>query len=172
MSKMNFLNNVLDVIFFTLIICLFFTGYNGHNFQWFVTFFTVELFIILTGVFVYYKIIGKTKIYNNFTTHFKLKYSGNLNELINDFITCDLYFHKQIGSCYIFSSKRFCWHNQKFCVEKINDFLQIQCNQYSFNQLKQHPASFILTGKVHFCTKNKENNSYDEFKPIFFDKGK
>ncbi|MDP5021289.1 MAG: hypothetical protein NWP91_06130, partial [Rickettsiaceae bacterium] len=59
-----------------------------------------------------------------------------------------LYFYEQIGTCYIFSTKRRLWHNQRFFVEKINDVLHITCDQYSLNQLKQHPASFLLTEKI------------------------
>ena len=168
MNKVNFLNNVLEVIFLTFAICLFITGYNGHSFQWFVAFFTVELFIILTGMFIYYRIIGRTKNHKNFTTHFKLTYLGNLSGLVNDFTTCDLYFHKQIGSCYTFSSKRRLWHNQMFFVEKINDVLHITCDQYSLNQLKQHPASFVFGGKVNHVKHNNTDNSNDNFTPIIF----
>jgi len=166
-NKIVFLNNVLEAIFLMLVICVVFTFYEGQSLEWFITFASIELFIILTGMFIYYRIIGRTKNYKNFTTHFKLTYLGNLNELINDFITCDLYFHKQIGDCYTFSSKRRLWHNQMFFVEKIKDVLYVTCDQYSLNQLKQHPASFILTGKVNLMSEDKADNSNNEFTQLF-----
>lgn len=172
MNKIVFLNNVLEAIFLMLVICVVFTFYEGGSFEWFVSFASIELFIMLTGMLIYYRIIGRIKNYENFTTHFKLTYLGNLNELINDFITCELYFHKQIGNCCAFSSKRFLWRNQMFFVEKINDVLYVTCDQYSLNQLKQHPASFILTGKVNLVKQDKANNSNNEFSPIIFDKTK
>ena len=168
MNKIVFLNNVLEAIFLMLGICLVLTVYEGRSFEWFLAFASIELFIILTGMFMYYR----TKNYKNFTTHFRLTYLANLNELINDFITCDLYFHRQIGDCYTFSSKRRLWHNQMFFVEKIHDILHITCDQYSLNQLKQHPASFVLTGKVYYSANNQEDNSNGEISPIIFNQEK
>ena len=172
MNKVVFLNNVLEAIFLMFAICVVFTFYEGQSFEWFITFASIEVFVLLVGMFIYYRIIGRTKNYENFTTHFKLTYLGKLGELINDFNTCDLYFHRQIGDCYTFSSKRRLWHNQMFFVEKIKDVLYVTCDQYSFNQLKQHPASFILTGKVNLMNEDKADNSNNELASVVFDKTK
>ena len=59
-----------------------------------------------------------------------------------------------------------------FFVEKIHDILHITCDQYSLNQLKQHPASFVLTGKVYYSANNQEDNSNGEISPIIFNQEK
>lgn len=169
MNKIKFLNDAIETIFLLITLSLVLTIYNDESFTWFITFLSITLLFFLIGLFIFYKTIGKTKYNKDFTTHLKIRYSGNLNELINDFVTCDLFFHRQIGDCYTFSSKRRFWHNQMFFVEEIDNILNITCDQYSVNQLKQHPASFVFSGKV-FEHESQNKNNKTEFTPIIFNK--
>ena len=147
MNKIRFLKDGIEILFILFGVALIYTLCKGESFTCFLSLFSMNAILLFIGYFCYANTIGNTKN-QHFTTHFNLKYLGNLNELINNFITCDLYFYEQIGNCYIFSSKRHLWHNQRFFVEKINNVLHITCDQYSLNQLKQHPASFLLTEKI------------------------
>lgn len=157
MNKIRFLKDGIEMLFIIYGVTLIYTLWKGESFTCFLSLFSINAVLLFISFFCYAKTIGNTKNYKHFTTHFNLKYLGNLNELINDFITCDLYFYEQIGGCYIFSSKRRLWHNQRFFVEKINDVLHVTCNQYSLNQLKHHPASFLLTNKISEQAQNNNN---------------
>lgn len=166
MNKIKFLSEGIEVIFITIVLSLIFTFCKDESFTWFIILVSITLLFFLIGWFICEKTIGKARNYKEFTNHLKLTYAGNLNELISDFITCDLFFHRQIGDCYTFSSKRRLWHNQMFFVEKIGGVLHIICNQYSLNQLKQHPASSVFNKKINNATKNNSG----EKNPIVFDK--
>lgn len=155
MNKIRFLKDGIEILFILFGVALIYTACKGESFTCFLSLFSINATLLFVGYFCYAKTIGNTKN-QHFTTHLNLKYLGNLNELINEFITCDLYFYEQIGDCYIFSSKRRLWRNQRFFVEKINNVLHITCDQYSLNQLKQHPASFAWNKKISENTQNSK----------------
>jgi len=164
MNKVNFLNRVLDVIVMAVLSSLAWTTYEGESFYSFLALTTVLVLFILTTWIISEKTLGKVRDGEGFNKHVRLIYSSNLSELINDFATCDVFFKRQIGGCYTFSSKRRFWHNQAFFVEKIQGSLRIVCDQYSFRQLKLHPVSFVFNGKI--CCQERKSNK--DNKPIIF----
>ena len=166
MNKFMFLRIGIPTIWLTIVFCLIYSYFDEKSTWWFMTLECLLLYFAVS--FIDDKTLEKYKRSKEFTNRLTLTYKGNLNELISDFRTCDLFFHKQIGDCYTFSSKRSMWYNQMFFVEKIGGVLHIVSDQYSLKQLKQHPLS------SHFITKFtgqiKEADNSDNFSRIVFDK--
>lgn len=163
MNKFVFLRAGLPIIGIIIWLSLIYSYFDEKGTWWFLI---KHLLCAFVGIFLADKTIGKLEFSKEFTNRLTLTYTGNLNELISDFYTCDLFFDKQIGDCYTFSSKRSMWTNQMFFVEKIEGILHIVCNQYSLKQLKQHPASFSIMPKIR---QDKTNSNRDDCAGIVLD---
>ena len=153
----------LPIIGIIIGLSLIYSYFDEKGTWWFLI---KHLLCAFVGIFLADKLSGKLEFSKEFTNRFKLTYTGSLNELISDFYTCDLFFDKQIGDCYTFSSKRSMWINQMFFVEKIGGVLHIVCNQYSLKQLKQHPASFSIMPKI---SQDKTNSNGEDCAGIVLD---
>ena len=165
MNKFVFLRAGLPTIGIIIGLSLIYSYFDEKGTWWFLI---KHLLCAFVGIFLADRTIVKLEFSKQFTNHLTLTYTGNLNELISDFYTCNLFFDKQIGDCYTFSSKRSMWYNQMFFVEKIGGVLHIVSDQYSLKQLKQHPASSNFIPKFTSQIKNTDNS--DDFSRIIFDK--
>lgn len=164
MNKFVFLRAGLPIIGIIIGLSLIYSYFDEKGTWWFLI---KHLLCAFVGIFLADRTIVKLEFSKQFTNHLTLTYTGNLNELISDFYTCNLFFDKQIGDCYTFSSKRSMWTNQMFFVEKIEGILHIVCNQYSLKQLKQHPASFSIMPKI---SQDKTNSNGEDCAGIVLDK--
>jgi len=143
MSRTNFLNYGLKIIFTSIVLLIPFEIYSNQDKPviWIVMSLSIQSII----GFIIWLIIEKTigKKYRP-TPRVQFKYDGYFSELISGFEYCDIYFKRQIDNCYIFETDRLIWFNQRFIVERFKDSLLISCSEFSLKELSNHSLYYLL----------------------------
>ncbi len=143
MSRTNFLNYGLKIIFISIILFIPFEIYSNQD-EPIIRVVTSLLIQSIIG-FIIWLIIEKTvgKRYRP-TPRVQFKYDGHLSELISGFEYCEIYFKRQIDNCYIFETDRLIWFNQRFIVERLKDSLLISCSEFSLKELSNHSLYYLF----------------------------
>ena len=88
----------------------------------------------------------------------ELIYQGKLSILIEELRFSGLFFYKQIGDVYIFSTNRIFGLNIRLLVAKESEHWCISCEEYSFKQLKKYSyLSLFIEKEKFYCLENNRN---------------
>jgi hypothetical protein len=117
---------------------------------------TFALITLLTGIILVslFAIFGNRRLKIQ-----ELVYKGNLTTLIEELRYSGLYFHKQIGSVYIFSTKRLLSRNVRLLVTKEQKDWRISCDEYSFKSVYNSLRINLSIEKKVFNSQAKTRNT-------------